>query len=235
MKKLITLCTYNERENLAELIPVLLQTDQEADLLVVDDNSPDGTSDLIASLAADHSRIHLIRRPQKLGLGTATTAAFAFGLQNNYDLLLNLDADFSHPPDVIPKLFAAVQNCDIAIASRYVQGGGVLGWSLGRKLMSQLINIWARLMLGLRVRDTSGSFRCYRVATLQKVDWSLAIAQGFAIPEEILFRCRRVGAQMQEVPYYFDNRRHGVTKINLQESYRAVRDIMRLGLSRIVN
>lgn len=233
MKTLITLCTYNEHENLTELIPELLTVAESADLLVVDDNSPDGTGDLVQSLASQNPRVHLLRRPGKQGLGTATMAAFQYGLQHEYDLLLNMDADFSHPPDVVPRLLQAADSADIAIASRYVEGGGVLGWTFGRRMMSRLINIWARTLLGLSVGDTSGSFRCYRTSLLRQVDWSRAVSKGYGIQEEILYRCRKAGGSMQEVPFFFDDRRHGVTKISLRESINAVRDILWVGFLRL--
>ena len=234
MSILVTLCTYNEVDNLRELLPLLLALRSDLHVLVIDDNSPDGTGQLVEQLRSGEPRLHVLHRPGKLGLGTAMTAGFQYGIDRNYHLLVNMDADFSHPVDTIPALIAACESCDVAIASRYVPGGGVLGWSTGRKIMSRLINIWARLLLGLTCRDNSGSFRCYRIALLRQIDWSKAIARGYAIPEEVLFRCRRVGARMQEVPFFFDDRRYGVTKINFRESLSAVLTILRLGLHRLL-
>ncbi|MFM7057120.1 MAG: polyprenol monophosphomannose synthase [Planctomycetota bacterium] len=232
MSILISLCTYNECRNIAELIPQLLETVPTASVLVVDDNSPAGTGRLADELATADSRIQVLHRPARLGLGTATTAAFEFAVRRGFTQLVNLDADFSHNPRYVPQLLDAMQHCDVAIASRYAPGGGVTGWTFRRRLMSLLINWWARLLLGLKTRDNSGSFRCYNVSLLARVDWSKAQATGYAIQEEILFRCLQAGGRLREIPYFFEDRRHGITKINLRECVRAVWVILRMGLQR---
>ncbi len=234
MKTLITLCTYNEVENLKGLVPELLAVAPNATILVIDDNSPDGTGRLAAKMSEDDPRVRLLHREQKQGLGAATLAGFRFAIENHFDLLLNLDADFSHPPKYVPQLIARVAECDVAIASRYVPRGGVAGWTTGRKLMSGIINLWARCLLGLETADNSGSFRCYRVARLAEVDWDLTIARGYAFQEEILYRLRRVGCDMCEIPFIFEDRRYGVTKINFRECLTAVWMIFRLGIQRLL-
>lgn len=234
MKTLITLCTYNEKENLQELIPVLRQIVPEADILVIDDNSPDGTSDFVRELGKSDAHVLLLHRPGKLGLGTATLAGFMYGIEHQYDFLVNLDADFSHNPRYIPELIASMAGCDVAIASRYMPGGGVVGWTRGRKLMSQMINVWAKLLLRLDSMDNSGSFRCYRVSLLGRIDWTRTIATGYAFQEEVLYRCRKAGGRMTEVPFMFEDRRYGVTKINLRECYSAVWVIFRLGIQNML-
>ena len=234
MKTLITLCTYNEVGNLKGLIPDLLALVPDATVLVIDDNSPDGTSQLVREMAGADNRIRLIHRPGKRGLGTATLAGFRFAMEQQFDLLLNMDADYSHGPQYVPQLIAKMPECDVAIASRYVAGGGVAGWTLRRKLMSQTINLWARLWLGLKTADNSGSFRCYQVSTLQQVDWDLTVAKGYAFQEEILYRLRRVNARMCELPFVFEDRRYGVTKINLRECVIAVLVILQLGIQNLL-
>lgn len=234
MRTLITLCTYNEADNLRDLIPELLSLVPDATVLVIDDNSPDGTGQLVAAMGAQDPRIRVIHRSGKLGLGTATLAGFQYAIENQFDCLVNLDADFSHRPEYVPQLMAKMSEFDVVIASRYVAGGGVAGWTRLRKLMSQLINIWARLLLGLRSADNSGSFRCYRVSKLDEIDWDLTIAGGFAFQEEILYRCRQVDCRITEIPIVFEDRRHGVTKINLRESIAAVWVILRLGVQRLL-
>lgn len=218
---LVTLCTYNERENLVQLIPELHQHVPAADILVIDDNSPDGTGVYIDEVAARDSQLRVIHRPGKLGLGTATVAAFRYGMEQGYDLLVNLDADFSHPPRFIPAMLAAAVNHDVVIGSRYVAGGEVIGWSWSRKVMSRMLNIYARCMLGLRTRDNSGSFRCYRVSKLREIDWSRTRSKGYAIEEEILYRLKQSGATFAEVPISFEERRFGRTKINWKEAVAA--------------
>ena len=234
MKILITLCTYNEVDNLRGLIPELLTLVPAANILVIDDNSPDGTGALVAEMAKRDDRVRLLSRPGKLGLGTATLAGFRYAIEHNYELLVNMDADFSHGPKYVPQLIAATTEYDVVIASRYVAGGGVAGWTFRRKLMSQTINFWARFWLGLKTADNSGSFRCFRVARLAEVDWDLTVARGYAFQEEILYRCRQVGCRMTEVPFIFEDRRFGVTKINLKECIVAVWVILLLGLQRLL-
>ena len=234
MKTLITLCTYNEVDNLRGLIPELLSLVPAANILVIDDNSPDGTGMLVSEMTRHDDRIRLLSRPGKQGLGTATLAGFRYAIEHNYELLVNMDADFSHGPKYVPQLIAAASEYDVVIASRYMPGGGVAGWTFRRKLMSQTINFWARFWLGLKTADNSGSFRCFRVARLAEVDWDLTVARGYAFQEEILYRCRRVGCLMTEVPFIFEDRRFGVTKINLKECIVAVWVIFLLGLQRLL-
>ena len=234
MKILITLCTYNEVDNLQGLIPELLSLVPTANILVIDDNSPDGTGALVTEIAKRDDRVRLLSRPGKQGLGTATLAGFRDAIEHNYELLVNMDADFSHGPKYVPLLIAEASDYDVVIASRYMPGGGVAGWTFRRKLMSQTINFWARFWLGLRTADNSGSFRCFRVARLAEVDWDLTVARGYAFQEEILYRCRQVGCRMKEVPFIFEDRRYGVTKINLKECVVAVGVIFLLGLQRLL-
>lgn len=234
MKTLVMLCTYNEVDNLRELIPELLSLVPAANVLIIDDKSPDGTGTLVAEMARQDDRIHLISRPGKHGLGTATLAGFRYAIENNYDLLVNMDADFSHGPQYVPQLIAGAAEYDVVIASRYVPGGGVAQWNLRRRLMSKTINFWARFWLGLKTADNSGSFRCFRVARLAEVDWDLTVASGYAFQEEILYRCRQVGCRMTELPFIFEDRRFGVTKINLKECLVAVWMIFLLGLQRLM-
>ena len=230
---LITLCTYNERENIELLIPELLATVPHAFVLVIDDNSPDGTGRCVDSLASSNSRVLAIHRSGKLGLGTATVEAFQYAIANGYDVLLNLDADFSHQPRYIPELLNRLPDADVVIGSRYVAGGGVVGWGIRRHLMSRSINTMARLLLGLKTRDNSGSFRCYDVSLLAKIDWSKTLSRGYAFQEEILYRCARAGCRFLEAPILFEDRRYGQTKINLYECLTAVRDLLRLGFHRL--
>ena len=222
MKTLVSLCTYNEVENLGPLLDEILRQLPSTDVLIVDDSSPDGTGQLAYQRVAADSRINLLVRPAKLGLGTALAAACRFAIDGQYEALINLDADFSHPPAVIPALVQALDRVDVSVASRYVPGGGVIGWGWGRHFMSRSINYYARVMLGLSTRDNSGSFRCYRVSKLQQIDWSRIRAKGYAIQEELLYRCRQVGCTFEEVPFVFAERRFGQSKINWKEAVSAL-------------
>jgi dolichol-phosphate mannosyltransferase len=227
---LVTLCTYNERENVAALIPEIWRYATHADILIIDDNSPDGTGALADEWAARDARVHVLHRPEKLGLGTAIIAGFQYAFEHGYDFLINLDADFSHPPRFIPALLALMDWADVAIGSRYVVGGGVVGWGLRRHFMSRSINFYARTLLGLKTRDNSGSYRCYRLAKLKEIDFNRFLSRGYAFQEEILYRCRRIGCRFAETPIVFEERRYGASKINLQESLAAGWIILRLAL-----
>ena len=233
-RTLITLCTYNERENIALLIPELRAVAPDATILIIDDNSPDGTGKLADELSAADPRVQVLHRAGKLGLGTATLAGFRHGIDNGFEYVVNLDADFSHNPKYIPELLNRMTQCDVAIGSRYVHGGGVAGWTRGRKLMSQSINLWARLCLGLSTKDNSGSYRCYRISKLAEIDWDRTMATGYAFQEEVLYRCQRVGCIMSEVPIIFEDRRFGTTKINLGECLTAGWVILALGIQRLL-
>ena len=230
---LVTLCTYNERENLGRLVPEILAAAPEADVLVVDDASPDGTGRLADDLAAADSRVKVLHRPGKAGLGAATVAAFRFGIAGGYDLLLNMDADFSHPPAAIPDLLALADRADVAIGSRYVPGGAIEGWPVLRHVMSRGVNALTRGLLGLTTRDCSGAFRCYRVDLLRRIDLGRMTAKGYAFQEEILFRCRRAGGRLAETPITFVDRRAGESKINPKEIALALRDLARLGVENV--
>lgn len=227
---LVTLCTYNERDNLARLVAEIHRHVPEADVLVVDDASPDGTGVLADELAAADPRVKVQHRAGKLGLGSATVAAFRYGLVEGYDLLVNMDADFSHRPEAIPTLVSLMDRCDVAIGSRYVAGGEIVGWPAVRHVMSRGVNLLSRNLLGLTARDTSGSFRCFRTSLLRKIDFDRIVAKGYAFEEEILFRCRQAGATFVETPIRFEDRRAGQSKINAVEVATALRDLALLGV-----
>ena len=230
---LITVCTYNELENIRQLIPDLRSVAPDADILVIDDNSPDGTSLAVRDFTTTDPHVLLLTRSCKLGLGTAILSGFRYGIEHDYDLLVNLDADFSHDPKYIPDLLASVEHCDVAIGSRYVEGGGAVRWNWYRRLISRSINLYARCLLGLRTHDNSGSYRCYRVAKLAEIDWDRVVSVGYVFLEEVLYRCRIVGCTFDEVPIMFADRRHGVTKINWKEAVAALIAVLRLAGHRI--
>jgi dolichol-phosphate mannosyltransferase len=228
---LVTLCTYNERGNIERLIPEIHRHAPHADVLVIDDNSPDGTGDVVDKMAADDSRIRILHRPGKQGLGTATVAGFRHGIEEDYGLLLNMDADFSHPPEVIPAMLSAMERVDVAVGSRYVAGGGVQGWGPHRHLMSRAINFYARVVLGLKTKDNSGSFRCYRVSRLREIGVERIRARGYAIQEEILFRCRKADCTFEEVPFVFVDRVVGESKISWKDAVGALWVLLRIRLA----
>jgi dolichol-phosphate mannosyltransferase len=230
---LVSLATYNEVENVRPLILAIRETVPHAHVLVIDDASPDGTAKVVEELTRELSGVFLIQRPGKLGLGTAVVRAMQYAIDHGYDLYVNMDADFSHPPRFIPALLAGMGRVDVMIGSRYIPGGGVEGeFGLRRKFMSTGINMYARLLLGLRTRDNSGSFRCYRVSKLRRIDFTWIRSKGYSFMEEILFWCRTVGCTFDETPILFENRRRGQSKLDSGEAVKALRIMLGLGVDR---
>ncbi|MDR3183694.1 MAG: polyprenol monophosphomannose synthase [Planctomycetaceae bacterium] len=226
---LIALATYNERDNLPPLIDEIFAAVPEADILVIDDNSPDGTGDWAQSFSSSGRRLKLIRRSGKLGLGSAVLEAMRYAADSGYDYLLNMDADGSHRPQYIASLLQkSAEGYDVVIGSRYIAGGGVENWAWYRRLMSWCINRYARLMLGLKTRDNSGSFRCYRVELLRRLDTESVVSRGYSFFEEILYRLSALGASFAEVPIIFADRRFGQSKINKSEVFKALWILFRI-------
>jgi dolichol-phosphate mannosyltransferase len=231
---LVSLATYNEAGNLRELVTAIRTHAPHVSILVIDDNSPDGTGQLADAIAKELRGIHVIHREGKLGLGTAVLAAMKYAVDNKYDYLINMDADFSHPARFIPDLLRGMALHVVMIGSRYVPGGGVEGeFGLKRQLMSSGINTYARLFLGLDTRDNSGSYRCYRVSKLAMINPAQIQSRGYSFMEEILFWCKQVDCRMGETPILFENRRAGASKINAKEAAAALWIIARLGVSRL--
>ena len=230
---LVTLCTYNERQNIENLVPVIFRYAPDAHIVIIDDNSPDGTGKFADELAAENPAIKVLHRTGKQGLGSATLLGFNYGIENGYELLVNLDADFSHHPQHIPAMLECMDRADVAIGSRYIKGGGVEGWGLKRHFMSKSINLYAKLLLGLKTNDNSGSFRCYRVARLAELDLDAVRSKGYSFQEEILYRLERINCTFEETPIYFANRRFGETKINMQEAVSAMVVLFQLAIDRM--
>jgi dolichol-phosphate mannosyltransferase len=231
---LVSLATYNEAGNLKPLVETIRQFTPDSSILVIDDNSPDGTGRIADELCDALPNVHVIHRPAKLGLGSATLAAVRYAIDHHFDYLLNLDADFSHPPRFIPDLLQGMANHDVMIGSRYVPGGGVEGgFTLKRRLMSSGINSYSRLLLGLTSKDNSGSYRCYRVSKLAEIDLDRIRSKGYSFQEEILFWCKTVGCRIGETPILFENRRAGTSKIDMREAASALWILLQLGASRI--
>lgn len=227
---LVSVATYNERENLEALIREIHQYLPAADVLVTDDNSPDGTGRVGDDLAAKDPRIHVIHRAGKLGLGTAILGAIRYGLDQNYDLIVNMDADFSHHPRYLPALIAGMRGRDVMIGSRYVPGGGSENWPWSRRMMSKGVNVVSRLMMRLPAQDTSGSYRCYRATKLRQARLDRMISRGYSFQQELLYRCRQAGSVIGETPIMFENRRAGTTKVNTKEVVRSMGVIVWIGI-----
>jgi dolichol-phosphate mannosyltransferase len=227
---LVALATYNERDNLAPLIKEIQAAAPAAEVLVVDDNSPDGTGQLADQLGAADPRIHVLHRAGKLGLGTAILAGIRYAMTHDYDLFVNMDADFSHHPRYLPAVLAGMDRHDVMIGSRYIPGGGVANWPWPRRLMSWSVNALVRLLMRLPARDTSGAYRCYRVAKLRQIDLDHLLSHGYSFQEELLYRCRQAKCSMGETPILFENRRAGASKVNPREAVRSLAVLALLGL-----
>ncbi len=234
----MTVATYNEIENLPALVDEVFQVAPDVDVLVVDDNSPDGTGDWCDRRAADDKRLHCLHREGKLGLGTATIAAMRYGIEQGYRYVLNMDADFSHHPRYLRELIAGMDppggpSTDVMIGSRYVPGGGIEGWPLHRHLMSRAVNCYARWLLGLKPKDCSGAYRCHRTELLAKLDFTAIRSRGYSFQEEILWHLKRLGARFGETPIVFVDRQRGTSKIDSREALAALRIILGLGLRNV--
>jgi dolichol-phosphate mannosyltransferase len=212
---LVIVPTYNEVDNLTAITNRVLDATDRADILVVDDNSPDGTGELADRLAAASPRIHVLHRTAKSGLGDAYRAGFAWGLGREYEVLIEMDGDGSHRPEQLPDLLAAVDEVDVVVGSRWVAGGGAENWALRRSLLSRAGSFYARLALGLPYRDVTGGYRAYRSNALVELDYRAVRAQGYCFQIEMLWRASEAGLAIREVPIQFAERTAGESKMNL--------------------
>lgn len=231
-RTLVAVCTYNEAANIGEVLRRIRRALPGADLLVVDDASPDGTSQIVREFAAADAGVTLIERRGERGLGGAIRRAVEHAIAGNYEAFLNLDADLSHPPEQLPELLRRAQEgTDVVVGSRYVPGGKIEGWSVRRRIMSRMVNRFATACLRLPVKDCSGSMRCYRVEALRRLDRAALRNTGYALLEELLVRLHQQGASMAEVPITFTDRAEGSSKLTLREAFRSVWQIIRLSWS----
>src|ERR1700720_3241422 len=221
--------TYNEASNILLLVERVHEAAPNADVLVIDDASPDGTGDLVRDRMLKDARLEIMARPAKLGLGTAYMAGFAYGLQHGYTSVLTMDSDFSHPPDRIPALLAAVDGgAHLAVGSRYIPGGAIEGWGTDRRVLSATANFVARQLLRLRTHDCTGGFRCYSIRALQFLVTRPLRSSGYSALVELLTRCERAGFTLVELPITFTDRTRGQSKISRQEIFRAMATVLRL-------
>ncbi len=230
---LIAIPTYNERDNVPSLLPALLARHPDAHVVVVDDNSPDGTGDIVAARARADRRIHLIRRDRKRGLGSAYRAAFAWALERGYARVVVMDADYSHDPDEIVRLLEAADRADVVVGSRYVPGGRIENWPWSRRVLSEGANLLARLLVGREIHDWTAGFKCYGHDALASLDLSAIRSEGYSFQVEILFHCRRAGWKIQEVPISFVDRRLGRTKMSRREVYQAMVTLLAIAWRRV--
>ena len=214
MRALVIVPTYNERENLPLLIPSILAQGPHFDVLVVDDNSPDGTGEIADTWAARTPRVQVIHRAGKLGLGTAYVAGFRFALARGYDVAFEMDADFSHDPKDLPRLLEAARHADLVIGSRWVAGGGTVNWSLLRTAISRGGSLYAGLLLGLPIKDLTGGFKCFRRRVLAALDLDAITSNGYGFQVEVNYYCHALGFHVVEVPILFSDRTAGTSKMS---------------------
>lgn len=232
MRVLTIIPTYNELESLPKTVARLRAACPDVDVLVADDNSPDGTGDLADRLAAQDERIHVLHRRGKEGLGAAYLAGFAWGLERGYDVLVEMDADGSHQPEQLPRLLEASEaGADLVIGSRWVQGGEVVNWPLSRKLISRTGSFVSRFFLGLKVRDVTAGYRAYRASTLRALDLSAVESVGYGFQVDMTFRTARAGMSITEVPVTFVEREFGESKMSGSIIQEAGVNVVKWGLA----
>ena len=228
---LVALPTYNERGNIVDLITRLLALPSQVDVLVVDDASPDGTSDLVQELASREPRVGLFRRSGKLGLGSAYLAAFDYAFARDYDAVCTMDADMSHDPAHLPAMIALLEDADVVIGSRYCRGGEVESFTLARRINSFGANTLARLVTGLRVADVTSGYRAYSIALLRKMPLDRLTARGYALLVELLYMAKQHGARIVESPIIFRRRGSGDSKITAGEILESLRTLGRIRIT----
>ncbi len=235
MKNIIVIPTYNERENIDRIIPAILAVDREHQVIVVDDDSPDGTGAIADALAAREPRIQVLHRPAKQGIGPAYKDGFLRALDLGADLIVQMDADFSHPPEVLPQFYAMMREYDLVVGSRYIDGITVVNWPMGRLMLSYFGNRYAQKVLGgLPIKDTTGGFKCWRRETLEAIDIAGVRSNGYAFQIEMNYRAWRLGFRINEVPIVFVDRRLGSSKMHLNIAVEALVVVWRLRLQNLL-
>lgn len=228
MPPVVVVPTYNESDNIPNLIKEILNLPICAHVIVVDDNSPDGTGKMLDDIALCEPRVHPVHRPAKLGLGTAHIAGMRQAFALNLEPIVTMDADFSHHPRYIPALLAGLEQADVMIGSRYVPQGGTRFFSIQRKILSNGANAFVHLLLGLRATDCTAGFRAYRRAVLESLDLDSIFSNGYSFLIELLFLCQRNGWCIGEIPIIYEDRRAGKSKISKAEIYKATYTVLRL-------
>lgn len=232
---LVIIPTYNEAENIEKIINAVLSKSEQLEVLVIDDNSSDGTSEIVASLMKKDNRIHIIKRPQKMGLGTAYVAGFKYALENNYDFVFEMDADFSHDPDDLPRFIELLDKYDLIIGSRYVNGVSVVNWPMKRLLLSFFACRFARIVTGVPVRDLTSGFKCYSRRALESVDWGKFKVDGYGFQIQSVYGVFCARLPLKEIPIIFVERRAGTSKMSKKIIWEAFWLIWKLRLMSMFN
>jgi len=214
MKGVVVVPTYNERENIEELIEKTLSTSPDIDILIVDDNSPDGTGEIAEKIAKENPRVKVLHRPGKMGLGSAYVEGFKWALKKGYDFIMEMDADFSHNPEDIPRFIEKIKEYDLVIGSRYTDGVSVVNWPISRLLLSYFANIYARTVTGVPIMDLTGGFKCFRREVLESINLDTIMSDGYAFQIEMNYRAYKKGFRITEIPIIFIERRAGSSKMS---------------------
>ena len=231
---LVVVPSYNESENIGSLIEGLLATDPAIDVLVVDDNSPDGTADIVEKISGYNKRLFLIIRKKKDGRGGAVLDGFRWGLKSkkNYQYFFEMDADFSHKPSEIPAFIKHAENHDVVVGSRYMKGSNIIGWPLNRKVFSKLANIYTRFLLRIPITDYTNGFRLYKRTVLERLNFDAIEKSGYIVLSEIAFQIHLVGFDIGEIPTVFVNRQRGLSNLSISEVTSALHSVFRLSTRR---
>jgi dolichol-phosphate mannosyltransferase len=230
VKTLIIVPTYNERENVVALLERIFAFVPGAHVLIVDDNSPDGTGAIADQSAAEDPRVHVMHREGKQGLGSAYVAGFRYALDRDYEAVFEMDADFSHNPESLPVFLGELENADLVLGSRYLNGVTVVNWPIKRLILSYSANVYSRVITGMRVKDLTGGFKCFRRRVLESIDWSRVRSDGYAFQIEITFKAWRKGFRIREIPIMFVDRKAGESKMSRRIVYEAAWMVWRLRL-----
>jgi dolichol-phosphate mannosyltransferase len=233
MKAIIIIPTYNECENIENIMDAIHNVNSDINILVVDDNSPDGTAALVEKRGEIDKRIHVIKRMGKMGLGTAYCCGFRYALDNGFDYIFEMDADFSHDPKEIPNFLREIENNDLVIGSRYLTGVNVVNWPLRRLFLSYGANLYTRIITGLPIKDATGGFKCFRAEALKKIDLNTIKTNGYGFQIEMNFKLWVNGARIKEIPIIFIDRHSGVSKMNKKIIYEAIFLVWKLKFSHI--
>lgn len=233
MKTIIVTPTYNERSNIKELIQIVFSIDPNYHLLIVDDNSPDGTANVVEDMSITYPNLHLKKRPGKLGLGTAYCAGFKLALEKGFDTIIQIDADLSHNPKDIPRLIDKLDKYDLVLGSRYCNGVSVVRWPIRRLILSYGANLYTRIVTGLPVRDATGGFKCWRKEVLENINLEEVHSEGYSFQIEMTFRAWLKGFKITEIPIIFIERSSGQSKMSKRIIYEAILMVWRLRLWKI--
>ncbi|MBE0572026.1 MAG: polyprenol monophosphomannose synthase [Ignavibacteriaceae bacterium] len=233
MKTLVIIPTYNELENLPRLLPEVLSKEEGIHILIVDDNSPDGTAAFVEDQMKNNNRIHLIKRQSKQGLGTAYIAGFKYALKNNFEIIFEMDADFSHDPKEIPRFLDEIKNSDVILGSRYINGVNVINWPLRRLLLSSFANLYTRVITGMPIHDATGGFKCFRRKVLEAIHLDKVTSNGYAFQIEMTFKAWKKGFKVKEIPIIFVDRVKGKSKMSKKIVREAVTMVWKLRLKSI--